>query len=334
MYHKYLLRDFAAIALLISAGRSETALWVIRHGETIEDARQGLQLEGYDSFTEYNTALDPGYVQVGETLTVPYVQSLRPPATWTTSDSTTNLLLRCENTQPANSVEVSISEGSASTTVANSQRNSALPNPKPGSSSSAISRNGLETATDAKQSAGSITKETKTSHSSSKGPSTHDTEISSSSTLRPYATSSVGNGQSTTRGSSAGSTEHATQSLAASSDSNNAMICRDDWSAVTANETQAKFSSMFCDTYGDVVLSKSSDSVTALYDGGESTIYQFTAQWRPGCESSSEATIEETFSPCKDVVTSIWEECINGGQGGEIIQDCVQIGYRPNVFED
>ncbi|KAH7109746.1 hypothetical protein B0J13DRAFT_294959 [Dactylonectria estremocensis] len=103
---------------LTSAFCTDVALWAPWRYETVDMAADVLNLPNYDKFTELNQGLNPAYIRVGQTYTMPFTD-VNPPATWMTVGGCTPLLELNSDT---------MSHLSTDETTARSQRHGSLVN--------------------------------------------------------------------------------------------------------------------------------------------------------------------------------------------------------------
>lgn len=68
--------------------------WIVRQGEHAAEAAHVLGI-GVDKLTDANELQDPDLIYAGNTYTVPYVASLKPPATWNIKPVTTGTKSGC-----------------------------------------------------------------------------------------------------------------------------------------------------------------------------------------------------------------------------------------------
>ncbi|KAI5465165.1 hypothetical protein BGZ63DRAFT_379512 [Mariannaea sp. PMI_226] len=370
---KMLLPLLLLHAALTRAFCTEIALWVPWKDDTVDKVASVLHLENYQTLVELNHGLDVGYIQRGESYTVPYT-SVDPPATWVTVDECTHLLLL---------TAASVASPSARTT------SGAVKTPARSTLETRARNTGKETNSDMASLKTSGTSETLlTQTSRAKGPEKASSDGSGDSTTgldgsspTPRATTTdlstaVQEGTKTaTHLVTTALTPSGARTITATETTTLTVtkatvttITKTDTEAVTKTVTEdhstcassaSSVSSLVChpdgsqspggshytgeeklDTYARQFCEEVKDvSLSENFEsvqiiyGGSKEMYIFTVSWVPGCDGD-EQSVSEAGEVCYNTLVANWKDCNNRGQGGGKRSGCVVWTYRPGAIND
>lgn len=298
-------------ATLGQACSSLTGQWEVQKGDTIYNAANALQ-QDYRDIIKLNVKMPYKDLKEGSKYTVPYIEGVSYPATWSTSSCTPVLHLNILTPTSARSSESEIITESGISRSRISEKLTSNP------AMSEITPTSADFHPDS-----TLVRSTKATVTVSEVKATSFISTPDSRALQSTLTSLSTPGSQPTTAASSSAKPNDLYTIYEP-------ICRSTVDLITAPDYLTKITEGFCRKHGQVLMSNSVDSITELYKDQADRIYQLSASWKDGCQETSEQLLDAGGTCWYNIVGS-WRKCnMNLGAGFRRQFGCIVFGYQPN----